>query len=72
MISAETKVTQTLVGEIEIELNLQRGDTEEELMRNYQMKLQHQEEVRTKEAEVVALENRRKVVMQMEKQPTFA
>ena len=41
-------------------------------MRNYQMKLEHQEEVRQKEAEVVALEKRRAVVMQMEKQPTFA
>jgi len=52
-----------VVGEINIELNLQRGDTEEELMRNYQMKLEHQEEVRQKEAEVVALEKRRAVVM---------
>ena len=29
------------VGEIGIELNLQMGDTEEELMKNYKMKLQH-------------------------------
>lgn len=28
------------VGQISIELNLQMGDTEEELMRNYKMKLE--------------------------------
>ena len=37
---------ETHVGYVEIELNLQRGDTEEELERNYQIKLAHQETVR--------------------------
>lgn len=36
-------------------------------MRNYQLKLQHQEEVRQKTGEIEALERRRAVVMQMEK-----
>lgn len=36
----------THAGYVEIELNLQRGDTEEELERNYQLKLKHQEQVR--------------------------
>ena len=31
----------THAGQIEIEINLQRGDTEEELERNYQIKLKH-------------------------------
>lgn len=33
--------TETKVGYLEIEINLQRGDTEEELERNYQLKLKH-------------------------------
>ncbi len=37
------------VGQISIELNLQQGDTEEELMRNYKMKLDQQEEYRKKQ-----------------------
>ena len=41
-------------------------------MRNYQLKLEHQEEVRNKTAEVEALERRRTAVMNMEAQPTFA
>lgn len=41
-------------------------------MRNYKMKLQQQEEYRTKQAEIELLEKRRKVVMTMEAQPTFA
>lgn len=40
------EVSNKPVAEIDIELNLQQGDTEEELMRNYQLKLEHQEEVR--------------------------
>ena len=43
---AKDQVVKTHVGYVEVELNLQRGDTEEELERNYQMKLRHQEEVR--------------------------
>lgn len=31
----------TQVGYVDIEVNLQRGDTEEELERNYQLKLKH-------------------------------
>jgi len=33
--------TETKAGYLEIEINLQRGDTEEELERNYQLKLKH-------------------------------
>ena len=39
---------ETHVGQISIELNLQMGDTEEELMRNYKMKLEAQEDYRQK------------------------
>ena len=34
-----THIETSVVGQISIELNLQQGDTEEELMRNYKMKL---------------------------------
>ena len=49
---AKDQVVKTHVGYVEVELNLQRGDTEEELERNYQMKLRHQEEVRKQQAEL--------------------
>lgn len=57
---------------MDIELNLQRGDTEEELERNYQIKLKHQEEVRKQQAEMELMEKRRRAMMMMEEQPTFA
>ena len=60
------------VGQISIELNLQMGDTEEELMRNYKMKLDAQEDYRKKQAEIELLERRKRAVMKMEAQPTFA
>ena len=44
--NSQPQKIETHVGYVEIELNLQRGDTEEELERNYQIKLQHQEQVR--------------------------
>ena len=56
----------THVGYVEVELNLQRGDTEEELERNYQMKLRHQEEVRKQQAELELMEKRRRATMMME------
>jgi len=59
-------------GSITIELNLQQGDTEEELMRNYKIKLSHQEEYQRKAAEIENLEKRKRAIMQMEQQPTFA
>jgi len=43
---------ETHVGYLEIELNLQRGDTEEELERNYQLKLKHGDQIRQQEAEL--------------------
>ena len=62
----------THVGFLEVEINLQRGDTEEELERNYQIKLKHQEDVRKQEAELALMEKRRRAMMMMEEQPTFA
>lgn len=59
-------------GLLEIELNLQMGDTEEELMRNYKMKLDQQEDYRKKKEEIELMERRKRAVMQMEAQPTFA
>lgn len=43
------QVIETHVGYLEVEINLQRGDTEEELERNYQIKLKHQETMRQQE-----------------------
>ena len=63
---------ETHAGYVEIELNLQRGDTEEELERNYQLKLKHQEQVRQQQAELEMIERRRRATMMMEEQPTFA
>ena len=51
---------------------MQRGDTEEELERNYQIKLAHQETVRQQKEELEAMEKRRRAMMMMEEQPTFA
>ena len=62
----------THAGQIEIEINLQRGDTEEELERNYQIKLKHQEDVRQREEELRLMEKRKRAMMMMEEQPTFA
>lgn len=62
----------THAGQIEVEINLQRGDTEEELERNYQIKLKHQEEVREREQELQMMEKRKRAMMMMEEQPTFA
>ena len=42
----QEEIITTHAGYLELELNLQRGDTEEELERNYQIKLKHQEEMR--------------------------
>jgi hypothetical protein len=61
-----THIETSVVGQISIELNLQQGDTEEELMRNYKMKLDQQEEYRKKQAEIETLERRHRSVMQME------
>lgn len=54
---------ETHVGQISIELNLQMGDTEEELMRNYKMKLEAQEDYRQKQTELELLERRKRAVM---------
>ena len=62
----------THAGQVEVEINLQRGDTEEELERNYQIKLKHQEEVRQREEELKMMEKRKRAMMMMEEQPTFA
>ena len=48
----------TNVGYVDIEINLQRGDTEEELERNYQLKLKHNEEARKRQAELELMEKR--------------
>ena len=63
---------ETHAGYVEIELNLQRGDTEEELERNYQIKLQHQETVRKNQQELEMMDKRKRAMMLMEEQPTFA
>ena len=42
----QQQIIETHVGYLEMEINLQRGDTEEELERNYQIKLKHQETMR--------------------------
>jgi hypothetical protein len=51
---------------------LQRGDTEEELERNYQLKLHQQREMQRQEEELKMLEKRRRAMMLLEEQPTFA
>ena len=70
--SAREQRIVTNAGQIEIEVNLQRGDTEEELERNYQIKLKHQEDVRNKEEELKGIEKRKRAMMMLEEQPTFA
>ena len=70
--SAREKQIVTHAGQIEIEINLQRGDTEEELERNYQIKLKHQEDVRNREEELKMIEKRKRAMMLLEEQPTFA
>ena len=56
----------TNVGYVDIEINLQRGDTEEELERNYQLKLKHNEEARKRQAELELMEKRQRAMMMME------
>jgi len=68
----EPLVENTDAGSLQIEINLQRGDTEEELERNYQIKLQQNEEMRKHEKELELLEKRKRAVMTLEEQPTFA
>lgn len=68
----EAKIEKVLAGKIQIEINLQRGDTEEELERNYHLKLKQQEEIKVREAELAAIEKRKRAVMLLEEQPTFA
>lgn len=41
-------------------------------MRNYKIKLSHQQEYQQKAAEIESLEKRKRAIMQMEQQPTFA
>jgi hypothetical protein len=47
-------------GSLEIELNLQAGDTEEELEKNYQKNLLLAEERAVKKQEIEALEKRKR------------
>ena len=70
--SAREKTIITHAGQIEVEINLQRGDTEEELERNYQIKLKHQEDIRKREEELKIIEKRKRAMMLLEEQPTFA
>ena len=69
---SQGQTIETHAGYVEIELNLQRGDTEEELERNYAIKLHHQEQMRTQQAELEAMEKRKRAMMLLEEQPTFA
>jgi len=63
---SQGQTIETHAGYVEIELNLQRGDTEEELERNYAIKLHHQEQMRTQQAELEAMEKRKRAMMLME------
>ena len=54
------------VGHVDIEINLQKGDTEEELERNYQIKLKHQEEARKRKEEIELMEKKQRAMMMME------
>ena len=62
----QQQVIETHAGYLELELNLQRGDTEEELERNYQIKLKHQEQMRQQEQELEMMEKRKRAMMLME------
>jgi hypothetical protein len=63
---------ETQVGTILVEINLQRGDTEEELERNYQLKLLQQKEMQKREEELKLLDKRKRAMMMLEETPTFA
>lgn len=59
-------------GYLEIELNLQSGDTEDEMKRNFQIKMQKEEELRAKQEADKQAELRKKMQFVMEQTPTFA
>jgi hypothetical protein len=59
------------VGTLKVEMNLQSGDSEDEVRRNYQIKMQKiEEENARQEAERVEL-NRKKMQFVMEQAPVF-
>ena len=59
-------------GYLEVEINLQSGDTEDEMKRNFQLKQQKEEDIRAKEEEAKQAELRKKMQFVMEQAPIFA
>ena len=54
-----------------IEMNLQSGDSEDEIKRNYQIKMQKAEEERAKQEQERIELQRKKMQFQMEQTPVF-
>lgn len=59
------------VGSLQIEMNLQSGDSEDEMRRNYQIKMQRAEEERAKQEQERIELQRKKMQFQMESTPVF-
>lgn len=59
------------VGTVNLEINLQSGDSEDEIKRNYQIKMQKMEEERTKAEEERQEMARKKMQFVMEQAPVF-
>ena len=53
-------------GYLEVEINLQSGDTEDEMKRNFQLKMQKEDEIRAKEEAEKQEQQRKKMQFVME------
>lgn len=61
-----------MAGVLEVEFNLQSGDTEDEMKRNFQIKMEKEEAKRKREEEQRQAEIRKKMQFIMEQKPIFA
>lgn len=61
-----------VAGILDVEMNLQSGDTEDEMKRNFQIKMEKEEAKRKREEELRQAEIRKKMQFIMEQKPIFA
>lgn len=67
-----TSTEEISAGTLTVEINLQSGDTEDEMKRNFQIKQQAINEQKAREEEERMMETRKKMQFVMEQAPVFA